>query len=71
MLSNLRSAETFLLPFEGHNFKLFMGVKMLYRNRVDCLSLPITSNLVEYLRAKVEPTEVEQLQGRMLHQILD
>ncbi len=48
-----------------------MGVKMLHHNKLDCLSPPVISNLVEYLRVKLEPTQVEQLEGRMLRQILD
>jgi hypothetical protein len=43
--------------------KIFTAVTIAVKNKLECLSLPLTSTLVYYLEVWLEPTIVEPLMG--------
>jgi hypothetical protein len=48
----------------GLFYKTFLRPQLLlYRNKLECLTLPFTSTLVQYLQARLEPTRVDHVMG--------
>ncbi len=43
--------------------KIYTAVNIAVKNKLECLSLPLTSTLVYYLEVWLEPTIVEPLMG--------